>query len=98
VVFVLYRLVGYEGLEFNSEGGTEDSEEEAKRGRWKQEVHYFLHFVCTVLWKMAEVCVNCFLTTCLVALSLSLMLLRKLTNYRMFVASDGILLHVRSGR
>jgi len=50
------------------------------------------------LWKMAEVCVNCFLTTCLVALSLSLMLLRKLTNYRMFVASDGILLPVRSGR
>ncbi|XP_062166557.1 oxysterol-binding protein-related protein 3A-like [Alnus glutinosa] len=31
-------FVGYEGLEVvNPEGGTEDSEEEAKRGRWKQE-------------------------------------------------------------
>ncbi|CAI0427174.1 unnamed protein product [Linum tenue] len=31
-------LVGYEGLEvINPEGGTEDAEEEAKRGRWKQE-------------------------------------------------------------
>ncbi|KAF5750936.1 oxysterol-binding protein-related protein 3A [Tripterygium wilfordii] len=31
-------LVGYEGLEVvNPEGGTEDAEEEAKRGRWKQE-------------------------------------------------------------
>lgn len=50
MVFVLYRFVGYEGLEIvNPEGGTEDSEEEAKRGRWKQEVHYFLHYVCTVL-------------------------------------------------
>ncbi|GLT92559.1 hypothetical protein SLE2022_103910 [Rubroshorea leprosula] len=31
-------LLGYEGLEVvNPEGGTEDAEEEAKRGRWKQE-------------------------------------------------------------
>ncbi|MBA0767939.1 hypothetical protein Gotri_016785, partial [Gossypium trilobum] len=31
-------LVGYEGLEVvNPEGGTEDAEEEASRGRWKQE-------------------------------------------------------------
>ncbi|KAJ8899732.1 hypothetical protein K2173_019431 [Erythroxylum novogranatense] len=31
-------LMGYEGLEvINPEGGTEDAEEEAKRGRWKQE-------------------------------------------------------------
>ncbi|MFQ6662506.1 hypothetical protein Gotur_030335 [Gossypium turneri] len=31
-------LVGYEGLEVvNPEGGTEDAEEEARRGRWKQE-------------------------------------------------------------
>ncbi|KAG4921894.1 hypothetical protein JHK82_050852 [Glycine max] len=31
-------LVGYEGLEvINPEGGTEDAEEEAKKGRWKQE-------------------------------------------------------------
>jgi len=31
-------LMGYEGLEvINPEGGTEDAEEEAQRGRWKQE-------------------------------------------------------------
>ncbi|XP_010553050.1 PREDICTED: oxysterol-binding protein-related protein 3A [Tarenaya hassleriana] len=31
-------LMGYEGLEvINPEGGTEDAEEEARRGRWKQE-------------------------------------------------------------
>ncbi|MQM19657.1 hypothetical protein Taro_052664 [Colocasia esculenta] len=31
-------LLGYEGLEvINPEGGTEDAEEEAQRGRWKQE-------------------------------------------------------------
>ena len=31
--------MGYEGLEVvNPEGGTEDAEEEASRGRWKQEV------------------------------------------------------------
>ncbi|XVF76645.1 hypothetical protein PTKIN_Ptkin13bG0283200 [Pterospermum kingtungense] len=31
-------LLGYEGLEVvNPEGGTEDAEEEARRGRWKQE-------------------------------------------------------------
>ncbi|XP_021888365.1 oxysterol-binding protein-related protein 3A-like [Carica papaya] len=31
-------LLGYEGLQvINPEGGTEDAEEEAKRGRWKQE-------------------------------------------------------------
>ncbi|MBA0857180.1 hypothetical protein Goshw_008697, partial [Gossypium schwendimanii] len=31
-------LMGYEGLEVvNPEGGTEDAEEEARRGRWKQE-------------------------------------------------------------
>ncbi|KAL5818490.1 hypothetical protein ACOSQ4_022332 [Xanthoceras sorbifolium] len=31
-------LLGYEGLEvINPEGSTKDSEEEAKRGRWKQE-------------------------------------------------------------
>ncbi|KAG6485905.1 hypothetical protein ZIOFF_054472 [Zingiber officinale] len=32
-------LLGYEGLEvINPEGGTDDAEEEAQRGRWKQEV------------------------------------------------------------
>lgn len=32
-------LLGYEGLEvINPEGGTEDAETEAQRGRWKQEV------------------------------------------------------------
>ena len=36
-------MLGYEGLEvINPEGGTEDAEEEAQRGRWKQEVQYFL--------------------------------------------------------
>jgi len=33
------RLLGYEGLEvINPDGGTDDAEEEALRGRWKQEV------------------------------------------------------------
>lgn len=33
-------MLGYEGLEVvNPEGGTEDAEAEAQRGRWKQEVH-----------------------------------------------------------
>lgn len=37
--------MGYEGLEvINPEGGTEDAEEEAQRGRWKQEVQYFPPF------------------------------------------------------
>uniref|UniRef100_A0A2N9IZE7 Oxysterol-binding protein n=1 Tax=Fagus sylvatica TaxID=28930 RepID=A0A2N9IZE7_FAGSY len=32
-------FIGYEGLEVvNPEGGTEDAEDEAKRGRWKQEL------------------------------------------------------------
>ncbi|ERN07918.1 hypothetical protein AMTR_s00012p00238690 [Amborella trichopoda] len=32
-------LLGYEGLEvINPEGGTEDGEAEAQRGRWKQEL------------------------------------------------------------
>lgn len=31
-------LIGYEGLEVvNPEGGTEDAEDEARKGRWKQE-------------------------------------------------------------
>ena len=33
------RLLGYEGLEvINPDGGTDDAEEEALKGRWKQEV------------------------------------------------------------
>lgn len=49
--FVLYRILGYEGLEVvNPEGGTEDAEEEAKRGRWKHEVHYLLPYVLIVLY------------------------------------------------
>lgn len=33
------RLLGYEGVEvINPEGGKDDAEEEAVRGRWKQEV------------------------------------------------------------
>lgn len=36
----LFSLVGYEGLEvINPEGGTEDAEEEAKKGRWRDEVY-----------------------------------------------------------
>lgn len=39
------RLLGYEGVEvINPEGGKEDAEEEAQRGRWKQEVVFFLFF------------------------------------------------------
>lgn len=39
VLFVFYSLLGYEGLEVvNPEGGTEDAEAEAQRGRWRQEV------------------------------------------------------------
>ncbi|XP_020271429.1 oxysterol-binding protein-related protein 3C-like [Asparagus officinalis] len=38
LVTLLFRLLGYEGLEvINPEGGTEDAEAEAQRGRWKQE-------------------------------------------------------------
>lgn len=37
-----FRLLGYEGVEvINPEGGKEDAEEEANRGRWKQEVCIF---------------------------------------------------------
>lgn len=36
-------LVGYEGLEvIIPDGGTEDSEVEAQKGRWKQELHWYL--------------------------------------------------------
>ena len=38
-------LMGYEGLEvINPEGSTEDAAEEAKKGRWKQEVLWFINF------------------------------------------------------
>lgn len=46
-------LVPYEGLEvINPEGGTEDAEEEAKKGRWKEEVYYLLSpsLCCLVHW------------------------------------------------
>lgn len=40
IVSMSFSLVGYEGLEvINPDGGTEDSELEAQKGRWKQEVH-----------------------------------------------------------
>jgi hypothetical protein len=36
---IFLRLLGYEGLEvINPDGGTDDAEAEALRGRWKQEV------------------------------------------------------------
>lgn len=51
------RLLGYEGVEvINPEGGKEDAEEEAQRGRWKQEVVFFIYlFVfipipCSIKW------------------------------------------------
>ena len=41
IFFPASRLLGYEGMEvINPEGGKEDAEEEAQRGRWKQEVGY----------------------------------------------------------
>ncbi|KAH7565903.1 hypothetical protein JRO89_XS08G0036200 [Xanthoceras sorbifolium] len=43
-------LLGYEGLEvINPEGSTKDSEEEAKRGRWKQEVSSFVNSLCMIV-------------------------------------------------
>lgn len=51
--FCSFRLVGYEGLEvINPEGGTEDAEEEAQRGRWKQEVH---HLLFRSLWSIVYI-------------------------------------------
>lgn len=45
VCFWFLSLMGYEGLEvINPEGSTEDAEEEAGRGRWKQEVYILLLF------------------------------------------------------
>lgn len=39
ILFYISRLLGYEGVEvINPEGGKEDAEEEARRGRWKDEV------------------------------------------------------------
>jgi len=46
-------LLGYENLEvINPEGGEGDAEEEARRGRWKQEVSFFL----LKIWTSAVVC------------------------------------------
>ncbi|KAL5754023.1 hypothetical protein ACOSP7_022243 [Xanthoceras sorbifolium] len=43
-------LLGYEGLEvMNPEGRTEDSEEEAKRERWKQEVSSYVNSLCMIV-------------------------------------------------
>lgn len=43
--FTCFRLLGYEGLEvINPEGGTEDAEAEAERGRWKKEVLLLSHY------------------------------------------------------
>lgn len=39
-------LMGYEGIEvINPDGSTEDAEEEAGRGRWKQEVYTTVYFI-----------------------------------------------------
>lgn len=49
--FYSFRLLGYEGLEVvNPEGGTEDAEEEAQKGRWKQEVCLALWFLLVVIY------------------------------------------------
>ena len=46
------RFLGYEGVEvINPEGGKEDAEEEAHKGRWKQEV--FLIYALTSLSLLA---------------------------------------------
>lgn len=38
-----FSLLGYEGLEvINPEGGTDDAEIEAQRGRWKGEVQLII--------------------------------------------------------
>lgn len=42
---LFFRLLAYEGVEvINPDGGKEDAEEEAQRGRWKDEVYYYLYF------------------------------------------------------
>lgn len=48
----VYRLLGYEGVEvINPEGGKEDAEEEAQRGRWKPEVLILLvYFRNVIFW------------------------------------------------
>lgn len=44
------RFLGYEGVEvINPEGGKEDAEEEAQRGRWKQEVFLIAFTSCLCL-------------------------------------------------
>lgn len=43
-------MLGYEGLEvINPEGGKEDAEEEAQKGRWKQEVCFYFISLCWFL-------------------------------------------------
>jgi len=44
-------LLGYEGVEvINPEGGKEDAEEEAQRGRWKPEVLILLVYFANVIF------------------------------------------------
>lgn len=46
-----FRLLGYEGVEvINPEGGKEDAEEEAQRGRWKPEVLILLVYFVNVIF------------------------------------------------
>lgn len=50
-------LLGYEGLEvINPEGGKEDGEEEAQKGRWKQEER-------DSYWKMMQKYIGCDVTS-----------------------------------
>lgn len=54
ILFVARRLLGYEGVEvINPEGGKDDAEEEAQKGRWKQEAClsfqlFFQRLICVV--------------------------------------------------
>lgn len=46
-------LMGYEGIEvINPDGSTEDAEEEAGRGRWKQEVYIAIYLSSSEKKKM----------------------------------------------
>lgn len=53
LIFFLLRLIAYEGVEvINPEGGKEDAEEEAQRGRWKDEV--FTHLNTFLFFSLIE--------------------------------------------
>lgn len=58
-------MLGYEGVEvINPEGGKDDAEEEAQRGRWKQEVPIVLVYFLDNLEKMLYPNFNIFPLSC----------------------------------